>query len=451
MKATLTSVLIASGLLTFPLYKGGALAAETEPANSGQISVPITGRIFTDFYLPTADFFGKNLQQVSASLWLQADPKLSENSSGHFVFQLDQFAASSVSSRTGLQTRLREGFVDYSKSGFEIRAGQMIIPWGKSDVIQPTDFLSAKDYTFFNPDDEVRRLGAVSVWTSWTPNEGNSPFTFTFVGTPIFPQTRLLLAPGQVPSTVTVGSTQAPAATLTNAETAFKMAYSGQDWDASFLVFRGWNHMPDFQVTSITGSLPNVAIGVAQNFHPYRALGMDGSVTFGKWILRSEGAYVWTENDDGQNPLIQPSHLDWVMGLERPLGDHFRVQGQFFARYFPRYLAPSQISDSNPLLAFVYQEVARTNALIQNYQEAFRPSGTLRIAYSHDQTGVEAEIFTMVNFVGWDYVVRPKASYLWTDSLKISLGMDYYGGPLDRPFGALTGYNALFSEMKYSF
>jgi hypothetical protein len=422
--------------------------ATTESPGDSKEGTPFSGRVFTDFYIPTGNFFDGALQQISGSLWLQADPKLGDNSSAHFILTADQFAASSIGGRTGFQPGIREAYLGYVKSGLEVRAGKMIIPWGKSDVVNPTDLLSAKDFTFFNPDEEVRRMGGISFFASWTPHSGDSPLTFTVVGTPVFPQSRLLLAPGQVSANI-LGATsvQSPPATLSNSETALKMAYAGKGWDATVLVYRGWNHLPEFQVLSISSS----SVTVSQVFHQYRALGADGSVTFGQWIVRAEAAYIWTENDDGQNPLIQPSHLDSVLGLERPIGSDFRIQGQLLLRYFPRYLSPSQISDPNPLFAAVYQQVAQTNALIQNYQDSIRPSASLRISYSNDQNRWSGEIFLLGNFLGGGLLVRPQLGYGLTDALKATLGLDYYTGPSDRPLGVLSPYNALYSELKYSF
>ena len=400
-------------LFCFAWAESPAFAQSEELGSQSQDShLGLSGRIFSDFYVPTGDFINGQLQQISGSVWLQADPKFSETSSAHLTLTADQIAASTISGRTGFQPGVREAYVQYYKSGLEIRAGKMIIPWGKSDVVNPTDFLSAKNYTFFNPDEEVRRLGGVGVKIAWTPMSGNSPFTFTFVGTPVFPQSVLLLASGQIPSGISGFSTvQNPAATLANTELAFKTAYSGTAWDASVLVYKGFNHLPEFGVTSVTSSGTSVAVSANQIFHQYRALGADASVSLDRWVFRGEAAYVWTENSDGQNPLIQPAHLDAVLGVERPIGDDFRIQVQGLIRYFPYYLSPQQLSHSNPVLEAVYQQVAAVNALIQNYQDSFRPGATFRISYSNDQNRLSAEVFMMGNFLGGGFLFRPQISY----------------------------------------
>ncbi|MBI2711555.1 MAG: hypothetical protein HYX41_01655 [Bdellovibrio sp.] len=429
-----------------------AEAAETSVSEDSRDETSVSGRIFSDFYIPTGNFFNGSLQQISGSAWLQLDPKVGEGTSAHLILTADQIAASSVSGKGGFSPGVREGYVHYFKSGWNVRMGKMILPWGKSDGVNPTDFLTAKDYGFFNPDDEVRRIGAVSVLLSWTPSSGNSPFTFTFVGTPVFPQSVLLLAPGQIPSGLSgVSTIQSPATTLSNSELALKVAYSGEGWDASVLVFKGWNHLPEIGVNSVSISGTTPTVSVSQGFHQYRALGGDSSVSFGKYVLRGEAAYVWTENGDGQNPMIQPSHLDAVVGLERGIGDDFRVQTQFLIRYFPYFTPPSQATDPNPVMAFVYQQVAGVNALIQNYQDVWRPAASFRLSYSNDQNRLAGEVFLLGNFLGGGLLLRPEVTYRLSDSLKATLGLNYYAGPADRPLGVLAPYNALYTELKYVF
>jgi hypothetical protein len=250
--------------------------------------------------------------------------------------------------------------------------------------------------------------------------------------------------PATVPAGITVSSNPVtPPETLGNTETAFKVAYNASGWDLSLLAFRGFNHMPEF------ASLGGASVG--QVFHHIRAAGGDFSFTSGKWIFRGESAYVWTENDDGTNPLIQPSHWDSVLGVERPLGDDFRVQAQFVYRYIPHFTPASAATGPNPIAAQINQGIATANALLLAYQEQSRPGATFRFSYSNEDNGIEAELFALGNFVGGDYLLRPKAAYHWTDALLTTLGLEWYGGPLDRPLGSMQVYNSVFTEAKYSF
>ena len=398
--------------------------------------IPVTGKIFSDIYIPVQSIDTSSYRQVSASAWLQGDPKLGENGYARFILTADTLdsSANSPSAHLGL----REGYVGYAKNGWEFRLGRQLIPWGKSDALNPTDYLSAKNYALFNPDDEVRRIGSTSLWLNWTPDQGASPLSVTVVATPAFPQSHLLIPSSAIPAGFTLlASPQIPPSTFGNTETAIKLAYTGNAWDASLSAFRGYNPMPEFAIFNTSGSPLQPLVTLVQTFHPIRAAGGDASLTFGKWIGRAETAYFWTQNDDGTQPLVQPSHWDSVLGLERPLGDDFRFQVQGIYRYHPNFQEPTT--------------VAKANALLLGYQEKSRPAATLRLAYSNEANGWDAELFLMANFSGGDYLTRPKVTYAWTDAVKSTAGVEYYGGPDDRPLGALKPYNSVFIEGKYVF
>ena len=453
-----------SAKLIHPRPHGAACACEPSRLRSREFryrrrhrpaGIPITGRLFTDIYFPAKNLDTNPYLQSSASLWLQGDTKLGEHGSAHFVLAGNRIETNIVSSigpqGPQFDINLREAYAAYTNNGWEWRLGQQIIPWGKSDAINPTDFLTAKDYTFFNPDQEVIRVGAVSLYLTWTPNQGNSPWSFTVVGTPAFAESTILIPPTSVPQGVTVVQPVIPAQTIGNSETAFKVSYASSSWDASLLAFRGFNHLPQFALLAIgsNGSVPSYTVG--QTFYPIRAAGGDFSFTHGKWIFRGETAYIWTNNNTGTNTLIEPTHWDSVVGVERPLGDDFRVQVQFIDRFIPNFTPPGQLTGPDPVTTQVENAISNTNALLLAYQEQNRPGATFRISYTNEAKGIDAEIFLLGNFVGGDYLLQPKFSYNWTDALKTTFGVDWYGGPTDRPLGALAVYSAFFAEAKYTF
>src|SRR6478736_3803234 len=155
--------------------------AEPETPQLNVSGLPLSGRVFSDIYLPIKNLDTAGYLQSSASVWIQGDPKLGENGYARFILASDAVDANNVilgGSTAGLHTFLREAYAGYAKNGWDVRLGRQILPWGKTDVFNPTDFLSAKDFTFFNPDPEVQRIGATSLWLTWTPAQGSSPFNF---------------------------------------------------------------------------------------------------------------------------------------------------------------------------------------------------------------------------------------------------------------------------------
>ena len=441
----MTTKILGIIVLCLVLMCEASFAATDAPKETTGPSLPLSGRLFADVFAPARQVDSAPFRQTSTSLWLQGEPKFNEKSSAHFTLTGDAFDTSVTQTSSYFRSGLREGYVDYQDKGFDLRFGKQILPWGKSDVVNPTDFLSAKDYTFLNPDDETRRLGATSLWMSLTPNQGNSPWNVIAVWTPVFPQTSLLIAPSSIPAGLTVTTTQTPVFTLPNSETALKLSYLGSSWDASVSVFRGWGHTAQFGLVSLSPSPV-----VTSTFDRNRGVGTDFSLSTGGYIYRLESAFVFT-NNDGTNALTVPTHWDTVAGVEHPIGDDFRVQVQFIYRYFPTYTSPSDSVGANAIMTGVDIQIAQANALLLNYQDKVRPAGTFRLSYTNDKSGWEAETFVLGNFVGGDFLFRPKISYALSDALKGTLGSDYYGGATSRPLGALKVYNDVFAEAKYSF
>jgi hypothetical protein len=417
----------------------------------------VTGRAFSDVYVPTANRFpDQPFEQLSTSLWLETAPQINESFNSKFIYQGDGFEGqdSSVagdSQSTHLQSTLREGYISYVSPGWDFRFGKQIISWGKSDVINPTDFHSAKNYTFFNPDDEVRRIGSLSLQGVHTFNEGNSPVSLTLIWTPLFAQGKTLFPPSLVPANIYVGSPVSPPVEMGNSEVSGKLSYSGQGWDTSISGFSGYSHSPELQVTSISGNPLSPSVVVSQVYRNVWSVGADGSYSSERWIYRGETAFTQTPNNDGQNPTQEPSHWDSVLGAERALGGHFRGQGQFIYRYFPQYTSPNQATGPDPLTTQVNQVLASENAILLQYQDQVRPSVTLRLSYTDDKNGWDGEIFYLENLAGDDFVIRPRVSYAWTDLFKTTLGLELYGGPTNRPLGAYAPYSAIFFEAKYTF
>jgi hypothetical protein len=418
---------------------------------------PLSGKIFIDAYLPTdTKVENKTFQQLSSSLWLESNPVFTDELGSKWIYQGDVFdgpnsTVSGESRETHLESYLREGYVYYRSGGIDLRVGQQIIPWGKSDGINPTDFLTSKNSTFFNPDDEVKRRGSASVLLNFTPEEGASPWSFTTVWTTIFARSKHLIAGQSVPSNVTLREAEPPPVTFQNGEISEKISYTGSGWDGSLSYFNGWSHKPELQERShiLVGFTP--VVEVDQVFRRVQGYGADWSYSTEKWVYRFESAYIVTANHDGENPLVMPTHWDSVLGAERPIGDHFRIQGQFIMRYFPQFKSADQAGGPDAISAGVNRSLASTNALLLGYQEQSQPAGSVRVSYTDQENAIEADIFLLQNFNGSDYLIRPKISYGWTDFIRSTVGSEIYGGPTNRPLGSLHSYNSVFFETKYTF
>ena len=413
-------------------------AAVEEEADEGGLG-PINGDVFAYVRAPLerGDF-----QQVSASVWLRARPRITDAASAGIELALDRIEAAVVG-EPRFRASVREAYVSLRKHGWMLRMGQQITPWGSSDVVNPTDFLTARDFTFFVVETEKTRIGAPSLLVSkaWSHVEA------TIVATPVFPATVLLVPPAALPPGLTVAEPAPFEPRLEDTEVATKLKFSGSKWDFALSGFSGFNHTPEFELVSAD----DMGAVVRQTHHRILAAGLDSSVSLGKLVVRLEAAFIRTENHDGIDPTIQPTHGFGVFGLERPLGARLRVQAQAIARAYPRWTAPDSVTGPDPATTGALQGVAAANALLLDYQDQYRPSATLRIAYQSAEEHFAFEVFGAVNYTGRDYLVRPLAGWRPNDAVAVQLGAEIYGGSESRPLGALRLFRGAFVQTSFAF
>lgn len=418
-----------------------------EPASD----LGLGGRVTSYVRAPTSDPLDDRLQQVSVSAWLRAHPRLGPSTYAHVVGTVDTIATSVLVDEP-VRGRLREAYVDSSGHGLEVRLGQQIVPWGNADGFNPTDLVSSSDYTFFASDTEVRRLGTPMLWASYSPLEGASPFRFEAVAVPVFTSTRPLIPPDLVPEGVVDEGLERPEPSLANAEVAGRIAYAGSMWDLALMGFHGWNHVPQYELRSYSATQVNVG----RRHRGHDAVGMQASVSSGSWVFRMESAYVWTDNGDGSDPERQPSHWDSVAGVERPLFERVRVQGQLVVRYHPTLRSIGEIRGTDPIDTALRKEVTRANAILLNYRFRTWPVATLRLAYATQSRVFEAEVFGAAQLVredgeDVDFFVRPQLTWAASDALRWRLGAEIYEGANDGVFGALDPFSGVYTEGEFLF
>jgi hypothetical protein len=410
----------------------------------------LNGRIYTDHYLYTSGSKPGSFEQSSLSGWIDYDQHHETGFGVRAIGQFDLIATSITEpDQPRLIAHLREGYASYLGTGLEVRVGQQIIPWGKSDGVNPTDYFTAKDYTLLNPDDEIKRQGAIAASVSFTPESGASPFTFQFVTLANYPQSKLLIPDQAIPSGVSFQKyPDSPTPFLTkNFEFGGKLSYQKSDFDCSISAFSGYSAFPEYLVDRSNFSVK--PINPAE-----KAVGGDASFTVGSYVIRLETALHLPENGSASDPmagLVQPNHWDSVVGAERPIGDDFRIQAQFLMRWYTDYTDPV-IDSGNAKLNQLILGVAQANSLILNYQYQSNPGATFRFSYANDHSNWNADLFLIGYFAkNQDFLLRPQVGYTPITNLKLALGADLYGGDASRPLGALKSRSATFFEARYLF
>lgn len=423
-------------------------------ADSSRAEVPewVSGKVILDQYEavgPGRDDRGdgNGTLQSSATLYGSLAPKLGEDASAKATVRGTAFRRSLERKRDFLfRGEVQELWIDRSAGGLDVKVGQVVTPWGRSDAVNPTDFLTAKDLTYFSTSDEIRRRGAPGARVVYVPADGASPWEATLAWNARYPQTKMLIPASGVPTGVSVETDPAtPSLFGENQEIAAKLAYLASSFDVSLSAFSGRNHFGQF---AWDGSR------VALVFEKERAIGGDFSITFDAFVLRGETAYYFY--DSGRRggagySLTEPNHWDSVLGVERAFGPRVRLLAQALYRVHPSQRDPGEYVGSSPTETAIGRGVGRANALIQNYQQKSEVGATLLATYTTEDEGWVYELGALGNFIGGDFVIRPKIRHRLRDSLHAILGMDYYGGPTDETLGALRDYRSAYLEAEWAF
>jgi hypothetical protein len=425
----------------------GLLVLSSAPVFAAPELSSLQGSFFTDTYLPTKqEPADSHVLQESVSGRIEGTPTLDENFSGHFDLSGDYLP---ISPEGGVETKLRvlEGYVKYKSSNWEIRAGEQIIPWGKSDVVNPTDFLSVKDFTIFRTDEELKRLGTPALLASWA----GSNWKFTAVWSVLYPESRVLISTALLPSYVDVMDAPGRSVSFMNSEFAGKAAYAGDGWDFDLIAFDGYDHLPEYR--EFSESFSPIALSVIPQFRKIDGFG--GNVSFNipgldRWTFRGESAITIPTDSSVSDPLQDSTHIDAVAGGERAIGDDFRAQLQAIWRYYPSH--DFQSSTGDPFL----DQIRFANQAVHAERVQSRIGGSLRFAYDPaDHVGIlpglSADIFVLAYADGGDFLIQPKINYAWTDQFKLSAGVQDFGGSATNPLGSLSEFSAVFAEAKYIF
>lgn len=465
MKPLVNFKLLSFFVIAWPFFAANALESE------------FTTTLFTNAYAPMSpsENEGSNLLQAGGQAWLNYSARTENGFAANVTGTARVYPESIVPHLPKYEFGLREAFLQSDRREWSFKVGRMLQPWGKSDVINPTDVLGAWDYRVFSPDNEVRRIAADSVVIEWLPQKvrcaqggvrvrfrksgriltrcKKANVTYTRKGwsvqgvwTPIYPQSRLLVPPSVLLAGVSIAEAPERAPTLNDSEGALKFKFSGSGWDASLLAFRGWDHFPSLLESSRTVTGPTtVDVSLVPTFHRLTVAGGDFSANVGEWVMTFEAAYKQTENAQGENRFVAPSSIEAVSGVETGLGDFWRVKLQGIWRYYPRF--EQEISDVDPISG----AIVAANRVLQGAQFQSQPGATLQIIFDDEESGWRAEVTGATNFEAKDVLARGLVGYRWSDEIESVIGADYADGPSGTTFGAQRSLNAFFFETKIWF
>lgn len=421
------AMLIASGL-----FSSGMVMAE-------DMSLPTASReivewLHVDYSLRGA-YWSSDRRLTSnnhfgvSELWLRAQPKLGENWSGRFegwVIDQDLFRGASP------KVELREGYLSYRGNVFDVSVGRRIVVWGRADSINPTDLISSRDRTLLVPEDDDQRRGNLMVTGTYALT-GSSTVSLFWL-----PEFR----PTILPLTATPGTfNQGQDFSTQLVQFAAKYDYTGKGVDWSLSYFDGVDRNPNLAVTAI-GPL---GVSFVQRYYRIRAIGFDAATTIGRYGVRSEVAYVRTQDEKGNNPEIFNPYLFAVIGADREVMQNWNINVQYLFHYTFSYQSPPTIQ--NP----IFRTIGEANNLLslQTHQVLHGLSVRLNRTWLNDslETGLTGVVF----FNDGDVLITPKMTYKVTDNMRITVGGDYYSGSSNTVLGRLQNNSTAYVAIRIGY
>ena len=387
-----------------PLLSPEEAAATTAHPIKAQLSqLGVTGSFRTGYW--SSNRLYDDVSGVgTASAWLKLEKKL-DNGIG--VFAEGYSAREDFRTDGNTRSSMREMYVETRQGDLDFRVGRQIIAWGRTDRLNPTDNLTPRDARLMAADIDEDRFGSLAAKASWNLTANDS-------------LTLVLLPEFQANKSYSKYTEVIPTA---NNQWAIKYDQSGKaiDWSVSY--YDGYDLSPDLSASPV------------YEHYRIKVLGMDIATTIGSNRFALESAYTQTQDMNGTNEYIKNPFLYTVIGVEHDFGNNTSGIVQIFNRHVYNYTTPTA--------AGLY------HAIFSSQLDRNQDGISIRIAKKWLNETLETELAGSTLLERNGYSLRPRVTYLWSDSIKLLAGYEYYEGNSNTYYGYLKKNNTLFMELRY--
>jgi hypothetical protein len=329
---------------------------------------------------------------------------------------------------------LREAYLSLSLGKIDFRFGKQIVVWGRADALNPTDNISPRDLTLLTPYDDDQRSGAYALKGTYYLKS----LSLTGMWLPGF-QAHVVPLPAQPPPLVFQSSR--PSAVDTLGQGALKLEQTGKAVDWSLSYFDGYDRSPDLGL----GPVSLTEVEVLLRHHRIRVLGGDFAATVGRFGIRGEAAFTFTENWRGHDPQTKSPFFLIVVGGDRTFLEYLNVNVQYTLRVVVNYHSPFDIPDP------IARGLAIEQAAISNQLDRVQHGGTFRISNKWLNETLEAEATGAFFLPRFNYALRAKIAYALSDRWKGIIGGEYFNGEQPSFFALLNENWTAFAELRLSF
>lgn len=327
---------------------------------------------------------------------------------------------------------LREGYVDYTASSWDVRAGRQILTWGLGDLIFINDFFP-KDYEAFfsgRPLEYLKkgvdgiRIGAYPGFASF------ELVVIPFFEPNKFPDVKRFWMFDPMPG-LTDREEEKPSSSLENTEIALRAYRDIAGYDASLYFYRGFFRQPS--------AMPDNPMMPTRLFLFYPKLTAYGASLQGKaldGVLSLEaGYYDFRQDRNGSDPMIPNSQTRFLVGYQRQLWEDFTVSTQYYAEYMHDY------AEYRKNLPPGLPQEKRLHDLVSVRLTQFLMHQTLRLSW-----------FSFLSLSDGDYLLNPEVKYNFSDHIWAAVGANIFGGGEKwSQFGQFGKNDNIYLQVRYEF
>ena len=414
-------------LLAFVAIVFANYAARADDLASALQSPTLTGSLRTGYWNSNRNL-DNNLNYTPSSVWLKT---ASDFESGWYArgqgWLLDERPVDRGSRVLG---DLQEGYVGWRNDKIEISLGRRILAWGRADRINPTDVLTARDYTRLFAYDEDQRLGSVVGTASYTFGD----MTATALWLPEF-RPNIFPVPQNKGFSVRQGTDR-----LSADQFAVRLNRTGGNFDWALSYLAGVNRNPGARLIGLSPA----GVLVDAVYNQVQIWGADFATNSGKYGLRGEMAYSQPHASKGDIFSPRP-FVEAVLGVDRNVTSSVNVNLQYFVHHVFSYRDPA--FGSSPTIEYI----AIKTAMLNNQRVATQHGPALRIGYTTLNDALLIEATGLIFLSDQSFSLRPRVTYAISDRMKFVAGGDIFTGPRDSYFGQLRRNTTFLSEIRYEF
>lgn len=349
------------------------------------------------------------------------------------VFDLTDFYPPNVADNQRFEASVRETYADISLGDWDFRLGRQHIIWGEMVALFFADVVSAKDLRqFILQDFDVMRIPQWAARAEYFRGDFHGeaiwiPYpTYDNIGVPgaeFYPYP----APPPPGYGIAFRDEQKPMGNVNDMGYGLRLSYIQSGWDLSGFFYSSRDVSAAFSREVVNTPVP---LFIYQPIHQrIQQYGATLSKDFLQMVLKAEAVYTQGRLFDvnlisDPTGLVQKDVLDYVVGVEYPLGARSRLNVQFFQRWFP---------DISPGMTVKEFETG-TSLYLSSHFGPFEPQ--LLIAGSLNRG---------------DYLIRPKLVWELGPRWRWVNGVDVFGGNRNGLFGRYDDHDRLYSEIRYTF